>query len=265
MRIGFIGTGSMGGMLTKAYARSAISTVEIAAYNRTAAKLDQIIFEYPAIQKVDSAAQLVTSSQVIFLCVRPGDVQAVLDSILPLLTRDQFLISINSVWSIKDLETLTPCKVVKIIPSITQEARSGAILTMYGTRLTPSDYEMMEILLQAISFPIPIAENETRVSSDLTSCGPAFLSFILQSLTIAAEKQGIPIEQADKLVKTMIYGLAKLFIEEGLSFEQIINRVAVPGGVTAEGLKVLQTELDGVFDQVLAATKQKQDSHTKKH
>lgn len=262
MRIGFIGTGSMGGMLTRAFARSAIANVEIAAYNRTPSKLDQIVFEYPAVQKMDSVELLAQTSHVVFLCVKPGDVQAVLDSIQSCLTRDQFLISINSVWSIEELEQDTPCKVVKLIPSITQESLSGAILTMYGSRLTLADHEVMDALLQSISFPIPIDESQTRVSSDLTSCGPAFLSYILQSFTMAAERQGnITREQADKLVKTMIYGLAKLFVEEGSSFDDVINRVAVPGGVTAEGLKVLQPAMEGVFDQVLTATRQKQTEH----
>jgi competence protein ComER len=249
-------------MLTKAFARAAIANVEIVAFNRTPAKLDKIVLEYPAVQKMDSAASLGKTSQVIFLCVKPGDVQTVLNSLQPCLTRDQFLVSINSVWSIADLEQAAPCKVVKLIPSITQESLSGAILTMYGSRLTHADLELMNSLLQAISFPIAIDEQQTRVSSDLTSCGPAFMSHVLQSFATAAERQGnLSREQADILVKTMIYGLAKLIVEEGFSFHDVIKRVAVPGGVTAEGLKVLEPALDGVFDRVLTATRLKQTEH----
>lgn len=249
-------------MLTKAFARSAVANVEIAAFNRTPAKLDKIVFEYPAVQKMDSAVSLSQTSQVIFLCVKPGDVPTVLDSVQHCLTPDQFLVSINSVWSIADLEQAVPCKVVKLIPSITQESLSGAILTMYGSRLNQTDRELMDSLLQAISFPIAIDEQQTRVSSDLTSCGPAFLSHVLESLALSAERQGnISREQSEQLVKIMIYGLAKLLVEEGFSFHDVIKRVAVPGGVTAEGLKVLEPALDGVFDQVLTATRQKQAEH----
>lgn len=266
MRIGVIGTGSMGGMLARAFARSAIPNVEIAAFNRTPSKLEQIIFEYPTIQKMGSISSLAQASHVIFVCVKPRDVQAVLDSIQPYLTRDQFLVSINSAWSIADLEQATPCKVVKIIPSITQESLSGVILTMYGSRLTLADHEVIDSLLQAISIPVVIDESQTRVSSDLTSCGPAFFSYVLQSFALAAERQGnISREQADKLVITMIYGLAKLYVEEGFSFDDVIKRVAIPGGVTAEGLKVLQSALDGVFEQVMTATRQKQAEHENKN
>jgi competence protein ComER len=256
MRIGFIGTGSMGGMLAKAFVRLGMPDFEVAGYNRTSSKLERIVEEFPNVRQADSAFSLAKMSDLIFICVKQGDVQAVLDEIKPHLTPDQFFVSINSAWSISELESQIPCKTVKIIPSITQEALSGVMLTMYGSRMNLQDRQHFESVCSHIAFPVVINESDVRVCSDLTSCGPAFISQVLLSFSDAAVRQGgIPQELADRLVKYTIYGVGKLFVEEQYTFEQVLSRVTVPGGVTEEGLKVLSPGLDGLFDRVLLATK----------
>ncbi|GAX90781.1 pyrroline-5-carboxylate reductase dimerization domain-containing protein [Effusibacillus lacus] len=262
MRIGFIGTGSMGGMLVRAFVRSNLPNTDLAAYTRTMSKLDEIIRQYPNVQKADSAATLAESCNLIFLCVKAGDIRPVLEQINPQLNREKFLISINSAWSLKHLESLTPCKVIKIIPSITQEALAGVILTMYGSRVAPCDQELIETIFRSISFPVIIKEDHLRVCSDLASCGPAFFAYLLKSFSEAAAHLGeIPQETGDHLVSQMIYGLGKLLVEEKMGLEQIINRVAVPGGITEVGLQVLKSETEALFGKVLLATKEKQAHH----
>ncbi|WP_018132094.1 late competence protein ComER [Effusibacillus pohliae] len=266
MRIGFVGTGSMGGMLVRAFVRSHLPNLQVMACNRTASKLEQLVAQYPKVRKLDSASSLAKSCDFLFLCVKPGDVQAVLDDIGPHLSSGQFLVSINSAWSLASLESATPCKVIKIIPSITQEALSGAMLTMYGSRLTSQDREQFETICRSIACPVVIQEEDTRICSDLASCGPAFFAWLLQSFAEAAVRQGgISEEQADHLVKQMIYGLGKLLVEEQYDFAQVVSRVSVPGGITEEGLKVLQPAVQGVFDKLLIATRQKQEHHGKPH
>jgi competence protein ComER len=262
LRIGFIGTGSMGGMLIRSFVRSGEQDIEVAAFNRTLSKLQQITAHFPNVKQMESAISVAETCDVIFICVKPKNVREVLDAIEPALTSEKFIFSINSVWSLESLEAATPCKVAKIIPSITQEALAGAILTMYGSRLTAEDRDLMSSLLKNISQPIDIREDDVRICSDLASCGPAFFSFLLYSFSSAAvQTGGISREQATELVKYMIYGVGKLLVEEGYSFEEIIQRVSVPGGVTAEGLKVLQPSTEGMFDEVFNATRQKQAQH----
>lgn len=262
LRIGFIGTGSMGGMLIRSFVRSHDQDVEVAAFNRTPSKLEEITALYPNVQQMDSAFAVAQSCDIIFICVKPKNVREVLDAIQPALTSEKFIVSINSVWSIESLETETPCKVVKIIPSITQEAMAGVILTMYGSRLTAADRNLISCLLKSISQPIDIWEDDVRISSDLSSCGPAFFSFLLGAFASAAVRVGgISREQASELVKHMIYGVGKLLVEEDYSFEEIVQRVSVPGGVTAEGVKVLEQSAEGMFEEVFYATRQKQSQH----
>ncbi len=122
-------------------------------------------------------------SGIIFLCVKPVEYKKnVLDEIRSVVQPSQIVISITSPVLIEQLEDQLPCKIVKMIPSITNFVLSGATLCIHGSRMSAKDIDRVENLLGYISAPIRIAEQNTRISSDLSSCGPAFLAFFLQKI-----------------------------------------------------------------------------------
>ncbi|MNJ72804.1 late competence protein ComER [compost metagenome] len=58
----------------------------------------------------------------------------------------------------------------------------------------------------------------------------------------------------------MLLGTGRLLTEGGLTTEQLQHRVAVPGGVTAEGLAILEERLQDVFPSLIEATHRKHDA-----
>src|SRR5690606_34610068 len=122
-----------------------------------------------------------------------------------------------------------------------------------------------EGLLGHISTPLTIAEEYTRVTSDLSSCGPAFLAFFIHSFVDAAvEMTGIPFEEATRLASQMVLGTGKLLTSGGFTAESLASRVAVPGGITAEGLRLLDHEMQGVFHQLIRITHAKYEEDVEK-
>ncbi len=61
------------------------------------------------------------------------------------------------------------------------------------------------------------------------------------------EETGISYEEATQLASEMILGTGKLLTTGGFTPAALMRRVAVPGGITAEGLRMMEHELDGVF------------------
>lgn len=159
------------------------------------------------------------------------------------------------------LEEQIPAKVAKIIPSITHSVHSGASLCIYGERVQPEDRLLLEQLMSSISRPTPIKESETRIASDMASCGPAFVAFIVQQWArAAAQLTGISMPEALRLGAEMLLGTGRLLTDGGLTPEQLQRRVAVPGGVTAEGLAILEERLQGVFPSLIEATQCKHEA-----
>jgi competence protein ComER len=259
MQFGFIGTGSMGKIVIEAFieAKSVLPS-QIHVSNRTFEKAKELAKTYTGLHAYPSNARVAERADVLFLCVKPLEFKKVIDEITPYSREDQIVVSITSPVEIKDLETLLPARIAKIIPSITNSAQSGASLMMAGDRVSESDREYLYQLMSSISQPIWIDEQYTRVSSDIVSCGPAFMSFLLQKFIDAAVREtGIPQEQATALASSMIVGMGELLAKEKFSLPSLQQRVCVPGGVTGAGIKVLEKETVDVFDKLIRETHHK--------
>jgi pyrroline-5-carboxylate reductase len=49
-------------------------------------------------------------------------------------------------------------------------------------------------------------------------------------------------------------GTVELLQEKHLDYDTLINRVATPGGITEEGVKIIDRTVPSVFDEVFRAT-----------
>ncbi|WP_108722186.1 late competence protein ComER [Gorillibacterium timonense] len=256
MLTGFIGTGSMGSILIEAFIRSgALRPEEIVAANRTPAKAEQLALRFPGLRSASSAVEVAADSDILFLCVKPGDFPALLKVIAPLCREDQLIVSITSPVMLSQLEERLPGKIIKVIPSVTNYVLSGAALCIYGSRVRPEDKARLEQLLAPISRPLEVSEEHTRISSDLSSCGPAFLSFLLAKLVDAAvEIAAINRSEAERMASEMLLGTGMLLTAGGMSPEDVIKRVAVPGGITEEALRLLEKELGSTFTRLIGST-----------
>lgn len=259
MKAGFIGAGSMGSLLTGSFLRTgALSPSDVTVASRTAAKAAALAERFPGLSAVSANVDAARGRDLIFLCVKPLDFRAVLDDIAPALHPDQTIVSITSPVTIAQLEAIVPCKVAKIIPSIVNEAGCGASLFMFGSRLTPEDRERLRRLFAKISRPVDIPEEEVRVASDLSSCGPAFMAYLLeQFVDAAAESTGMDRQLAATLALEMLAGTARWLRDTGGSPGELQRRVSVPGGITAAALEELRQATDGAFRRVLQTTHEK--------
>lgn len=260
MHIGFIGTGSMGTILIEAFIESgAVPPAHIIASNRTPEKLRALASKHTAL-RTGTNTVVAQEADVLFLCTKPLEYRTVLDEIQHDLTPDKLLLSVTSSVNVQQLEAYTPCKVARAIPSITNTALSGASLVTFGSRFHDADRTRLITLLSAISTPIEIEEQDTRISSDIVSCGPAFFSFLLQRfIDSAVAKTTLTEEQATKLITEMIIGLGRLLEDGRFSLPALQAKVCVPGGVTGIGLHVLDKETRDVFLHLIEATHRKFD------
>ncbi len=256
MNTGFIGIGSMGGMLVRALVRAgALDPQQVCVANRSQAKLDALAAHSPGIQVVGSRP-LAAQCQTIFVCVGPKDMPAVLAEIDPELTRGHLLVTTSAAVSLKALEDRVPCRVATVIPSITQEVGSGITLLIYGSRVTEADRHLLEGLLGRISHPVVISEALERPAIGLASGGPAFIAYVLQSMAeeAARSNSGLSPELANRLVEETAGATMKLITEGNMTPQEIIRRVAVAGGMTALGIEILSRYVPEAWQSLFRET-----------
>ncbi|SEO64042.1 competence protein ComER [Paenibacillus sophorae] len=266
MKVGFIGTGSMGGLLIDAFLSSGgLLAGDVIASNRSPQKLARLAQLHPGITLAESNGETASRSDILFLCVKPMEFKTLTDEIAHCLRSEQIVVSITSPVQIYHLESVLPSKIAKIIPSITHSVYSGTSLCVLGSRLEADDRTQLLKLMSHIGTPVEIYEHHTRISSDFSSCGPAFLSYFIERwIEAAVEATGIDHTLAGKLAGEMLLGTGKLLTEGEFTPQQLQDRVAVPGGITAEALNHLRCSLDGVFERLIATTHKKYDEDVAK-
>jgi len=259
MNIGVIGTGNMGTILTEAILEGgAVRPLDMVVTNRTLGKAYHLQEHYPDIVVVENAAEVVRQTDIIFICIKPLDIKPLLELLKDELTGEHIVISITSPITVEQLESITKSKVARMIPSITNRALGGASLFTFGNRLTKKDRKDLVSLAGTFSKPIEIEEPITRISSDLTSCGPAFITYLLERMIEASVKETpITRDVATVLITEMMIGYGQLLKENLYSLDTLRKKVHVKGGVTGEGLKVLEEEVGDLFRHVFQKTHEK--------
>ncbi|MBO9129574.1 late competence protein ComER [Bacillus sp. 165] len=266
MNIGIIGTGNMGKILIDAFIEAnAVQPSRLTIVNRTLAKAYNIKEQYPGINVGKTIQEVVKKSDLIFLCVKPLDMHPLLQQHHSLFTQEKCLVSITSPVSVKQLESIVNCNVARMIPSITNRALAGISLCTFGDRCSQEWQKKLLALFSHISTPIHIEENITRVASDIVSCGPAFFSYLLQRFIDATVKETeITEREATELASGMLIGMGKLLEKEIFTLRTLQEKVCVKGGITGEGIKVLDTELGDVFEHLLQRTHEKYNEDLEK-
>ena len=256
MKIGIIGTGNMGRILTEALMDGkAVSPSSMTITNRTIAKALDIKKEYKDVNVAENGRQVAENSSLIFICVKPHDIHKVIKDISPFLSKEKCIVSITSPISVDQLESVAPCSVARAIPSITNRALSGVSLLSFGKKCDEEWKNILQNLFETISTPVHIDENITRVSSDIVSCGPAFFAYLTQRFIQAAVKETeIDEKTATILAEQMLIGMGDLMKKGFYTLPTLQDKVCVKGGITGEGIKVLEERLGDVFEHLFQAT-----------
>ncbi len=259
MIVGIIGTGTIGTILIESFIESeALQPEQLIIYNRTLERARSIANRYKRIKVAQRNVELVARADLVIVCVKPKDLHEVLQEIAPFLTEQKCLVSVTSPLSANQLDQIVKCSTARIIPSITNRALAGVSLFTIGDNCTDDWSTKLARLFGKISTPVLIQNSQTRVAADITSCGPAFISFLLQKFVQAAVNTGkIDTKTATILMQEMIIGFAELMKQSHYTLESLQEKVTVTGGITGEGIRILEEGITDVFDKVFSATHEK--------
>ena len=259
VKTAIIGMGNMGTLLLEVFMQEKlIDPSYITIANRSKEKLIHLKKQFKQLHLAENNEDAIKNSELIFLCAKPKEIVAILNEHKHLITNEKCIVSITSPIEVESLEKLTNGHCVRMIPSITNRSKSGITLLTFSEHCSEKYKEFLWRLCRQFSTPIEIEEKFVRISSDIVSCGPAFLSFILQEMIAGAQKKtNIDRETATKLVEEMVFGVNQLIKDKHYSLQTLEEKVCVKGGITGEGLIVLEKKLTGVFEEVFDATHRK--------
>lgn len=242
MRVLVIGAGNMGLTYAEGMSKSKLlKKKHIMVLDKSQVKFDELnqISYFDAFEKLEDC---VPKADIIFIAVKPYHAQTLFETIKPLVTSQQIIISIMAgvtIASIKEATNLD--KVVRAMPNL--PAQIGKGLTSYVISPEVSRIEMLtvESLLDTTGKSVQVSdEHLIDASTGISGSGPAYVFYFMQSMMEAALQMGFSKNDSTVLVSQTFSGAVELFNQSNLSPNSWMEKVASKGGTTRAALDSME-------------------------
>ena len=251
--VAVIGAGVIGGAIARRLLNDPVAE-HVIATRRSLDKLEELQKLGAEITSDNIAAA--SKADVVFVCVKPGDVGGVLDEVRDELS-GKIVISTAAIIPLEFYRGKVPgARFVRTMPNVA--AFVGESYTAYccDESVTDSDKEVVRRILSAMGEYDEVEEKYMDAITGLSGSGPAYIAIVIEALMYAGLKVGLPRELSLHSSAQAVLGTAKLIMEGGYNASQIKDMVTTPGGTTIEGIYQLE---DGklrtaLMNAVVAAT-----------
>lgn len=240
MKAGFIGCGNMGGTLAAVAARSGAGTVLAADHNES--KVNALCAEYGCIPS--TAAEIAAEAELVFLGVKPQVMRKAADEIRAVLaarTSPYAVVSMAAGLPAAEVSAmLGGAPVIRIMPNTPAAVGEGVILYCLGADEAKAREEAFLALMRPAGQLVKIDESKIDMGSAVTGCGPAFVCLLMEAMTDAGVRCGLPRDKAQLFALHTFAGTAKLALETGQDPAILRAAVCSPAGSTIEGVAALE-------------------------
>lgn len=175
-------------------------------------------------------------SNIIFVCVKPNFLSDVLKEISQDI-KGKLLISSAAAVTIGFCKRIVPnAKFVRIMPNVAIIVQESFTAYCCSQDVTPHEKERVNSLLSVMGIQMEIEEKFMDAITAVSGSGPGYISIIIEALTYAGLKVGLPRKLASYSAAQAVLGTAKLILETGQTAAQIRDNVTTPGGTTIEAI-----------------------------
>ena len=252
MKIGFIGTGNMGGALASAAARS--GEVEVLLANRTKAKAEALAERIGAV--VSSNEIIAREADHIFLGVKPQMMVGIAPA-LKARRSEPLLISMAAGLTIQRIRELAggDYPVIRIMPNMPAAVGEGVIFYACSGNCDKAQQEAFLRYMAPAGKLFPLEEKLQDAGSAVAGCGPAFAAMFLEAMADGGVACGLPRAAAVQYAAQMMLGTAKMVLETNQHPGALKDSVCSPAGSTIQGVRTLEERgmRAAVFDAVTVA------------
>jgi pyrroline-5-carboxylate reductase len=240
-KIAFLGGGNMAEALIKGMiAGNTASPDRILVTDVSVDRLAHLQKTYGVMQKGN--AEAAREADIIILSVKPQVVERVLGEIASVVDERKLVISIAAGVMISKIEkTLKDgSHVVRVMPNTPALVLAGAAAIAGGKNATAGDLALTQSIFSSVGRAVIVEERLMDAVTGLSGSGPAYVFMIIDALSDAGVKAGLPRQLALELAAQTVYGAAKMVLETKEHPGKLRDMVTSPGGTTIEGLHALE-------------------------
>ena len=200
-------------------------------------------------------------AETVLLAVKPQVFQAVARQIQSHL-KARLIVSVLAGTSIAQLETAFPgVAVVRVMPNTPALVGEGMTALSFGRSVSEEQESEARRVFESVGRAISVPESQMDAITALSGSGPGYMAVIVEALSDAGVKVGLPRAIATKLAIQTMLGSAKLLQQEQLHPAELKDRVTSPGGTTISGIAELEHRgLRSAMIQAVQAAKDRSES-----
>lgn len=251
---GIIGTGIMGEALIKALIASGIDSHRISFVEKRDERASEIAANYQISRK--TLAELVSSSKIILLLIKPQDALATLEEISLSFNVQSLLVSFLAGKKTEFFENLLPAgaKVIRVMPNTPLAIGKGASVLSLGNNATPADENQIRRVLDSSSLTLTLPENLQDAVTAVSGSGPAYFFAFVEAMVAAGIELGLNEADSTALTIETIYGAAAMLKESGKSATTLRENVTSPNGTTFAALESFRSSnLNEIVEKAMRA------------
>lgn len=256
IKITFIGGGNMGraligGLIAGGTEASKIHVADPSAEQR------QSLSDDLGVTVHDDNAEAVAGSDVVVVAVKPQVMDDVLASVADAIDGDTLVISVAAGMPLARI-----CKglgghdrVVRAMPNTPALYQAGMTGLAAAGGVSDTDRERATQVLEAAG-EVAWVEDEALmdVVTAVSGSGPAYFFSLVEQLTAAGTRAGLPEDTAARLARQTAFGAGTMLAKSDVEAGELRKRVTSPGGTTAAALESLASnEFERIVDEAVQA------------
>ena len=261
MKLGIIGCGKMGAALIQGILAGR-DDVSVMIKGGNQEKVARILSAYGSrVSTVTSVSALVAECDTVIIGVKPADVSQVLSECTE--WSNTLLLSVAAGVKCSSLSaaTLEQARIVRVMPNTPALIGAGASAYCLGPLATEADAQTAEVLLSSVGTVSRVKESLMDAVTGVSGSGPAYVYMMIEALSDAGVKQGLPRETALELAVQTLKGAALMVEQTGEHPAVLKEQVTSPGGTTITGVATLESYglRNALIEAVEAATEKSKE------
>ena len=174
--------------------------------------------------------------------MKPHQAEKVVREIAPKLKKNHTLISICASITTQQLSEWSKGKpqIIRAMPNTPCLIGEGMTVLAGAPGVKKSELEFAQEIFGHVGRTAVVEESLMDGVTGLSGCGPAYIYLIIEALSEAGVKVGLPRELATLLASQTMLGSARMVLERGVHPAALKDEVTTPAGCTIDGLMALE-------------------------
>lgn len=271
-KTGFIGAGNMGEAIIGALIRTEIvSPSMIYVTDISEERLDMMKKTYGVHAMTDNF-ELFSACDIVILAIKPQQMNSVLSQIREQegygVSDRKLIISIAAGIPTKKIENLLypsldeadrkKLPIIRVMPNTPSLVLAGMSGMSANPNTADEDINICKTILESMGKVIEFEEEKLDAVTALSGSGPAYVFYMIESMTEAGINMGLKSDDAACLTVETIKGAVKLMEDRKESPLDLRKKVTSPGGTTEAALTVMENnKIKPIIMDAIAAAAQR--------